>query len=392
MRMLNSAFGRLFVAAALQLPVWAALMIAAPAAAQTDEELQWFGDLTDGRAMLVYGVPESDYAPLSMMCDQGDQDLTIYLEYEPVKARVGDTVSVHMTAGGATATFPAVAEPQEMDDLLHLKGHAKLDATLQAILTAGGDLTLEIETTKITYPLKGAADAAKPLMATCTDKKAVSGEATTAQPAAVAGKDLVVKVTNKAKQALNSFSYSEAGVNSFDADTFGYEPLASGDSRTFIIPGGRAICTFDIAVQFVTQNDEDCCSMNVPAGTQNLCENSEFTVRDVTLAPAGDPWVGKWKGGGLTATIRRGTAKPDYLVIDLMTAAEGCSGAVTLYGKPTATSVLGESYDASDRTAPVCKVDIVLGKPGEMEATTAGDCVQYHGAACGFDGKLTQSR
>jgi hypothetical protein len=362
---------------ALVVGLWAlAALPIVPVAAQEDEELQWFGDLTDGRAILAYGIPESDYVPLSMMCDQGEREITIFLEYEAVTAKVGDEVSVRLKAGDADVVFPAVGEPQEMDDLLHLKGHAKLDAPFQAVLAAAGDLTIEVETARVTYPLKGAAEAAGHLIETCSEKQAAAGEG------------LAVTVTNAAKLPLQSFSYSRAGVNSFDSDTFGYEPLAPGASRTFTIPDGHSICTFDVAVLFV-EDEEECCSDPLPVGTQNLCEDSEFTVKD--LPAASDPWVGTWNGDGLSATIRRGTAKPEFVVIDLVTGAEGCSGAVTLYGKPDGKSVAGASYDPADKEAPLCKVDISIGDSGEMEAATAGPCSYYHGAACGFDGKLVRS-
>jgi hypothetical protein len=78
---------------------------------------------------------------------------------------------------------------------------------------------------------------------------------------------------------LHSFAYSEAGVNSFDSDAFGYEPLEPGASRTFTIHGGRNICTFDIAVNFV-DDKEECCSMEKPVGSQDLCENNAFVVHD----------------------------------------------------------------------------------------------------------------
>ncbi|HRP79590.1 MAG TPA: hypothetical protein PL183_10935 [Aquamicrobium sp.] len=114
------------------------------------------------------------------------------------------------------------------------------------------------------------------------------------------------------------------------------------------------------------------------------------------LPPAGtpastpvDPWVGRWDGAVVSAAIRRGTAKPDYLVIDLVTGMEGCSGAVTLYGKPSGTTVIGESYDPADPTAPACRV--ALSREGNaLGAEEMGPCTYYHGAACGFDGGMTR--
>lgn len=111
-------------------------------------------------------------------------------------------------------------------------------------------------------------------------------------------------------------------------------------------------------------------------------------------ASPADPWVGKWKGSGegsLSATIRRGAAKPDYLVIDLVVGADGCSGAVTLYGKPKGAAVLGESYDPNDPSAPVCRVELSLDE-GVLKTEAVGPCIYYHGGACGFDGNMTRSR
>lgn len=108
-------------------------------------------------------------------------------------------------------------------------------------------------------------------------------------------------------------------------------------------------------------------------------------------APA-DPWVGEWTGSGegrLSAAIRRGTAKPDYLVIELATGTPGCSGAVTLYGRPEGAAVAAESYDPGEPDAPVCRVDLSLGKD-VLKVEEVGPCSYHHGAACGFDGSLTR--
>jgi hypothetical protein len=84
--------------------------------------------------------------------------------------------------------------------------------------------------------------------------------------------------------------------------------------------------------------------------------------------------VGRWDGAVVSAAIRRGTAKPDYLVIDLVTGMEGYSGAVTLYGKPSGTTVMiGESYDPADPTASACRVALSRGG-NALEAEEIGPC------------------
>jgi hypothetical protein len=121
---------------------------------------------------------------------------------------------------------------------------------------------------------------------------------------------------------------------------------------------------------------------------------SETPSATAGSAPA-DRWVGEWAGSGegtVTATIRRGTAKPDYLVIELTTGVPGCSGAVTLYGKPNGSSVLGESYNPNDPSAPVCRVELSLDGKDVLKTEVAGPCTSYHGASCGFDGSMTRSK
>jgi uncharacterized protein YecT (DUF1311 family) len=112
---------------------------------------------------------------------------------------------------------------------------------------------------------------------------------------------------------------------------------------------------------------------------------------DSSPDPSSDLWVGKWTGGTLSATIRRGAARPDDLVIDLHTAGKGCSGAVTLFGKPKDNTVLGESYNPNEPAAPVCRVELTLDK-GVLKAEVAGPCDYYHGGSCDFDGRMTRSR
>jgi uncharacterized protein YecT (DUF1311 family) len=130
------------------------------------------------------------------------------------------------------------------------------------------------------------------------------------------------------------------------------------------------------------------------AGTATSMPTHEMPPAKTEAAPA-DPWVGEWAGSGegtVTATIRRGTAKPDYLVIELVTGVPGCSGAVTLYGKPKGSSVRGESYDPNDPAAPVCRADLSLDDKGVLKTEVAGPCSYYHGASCGFDGTMTRNK
>lgn len=168
---------------------------------------------------------------------------------------------------------------------------------------------------------------------------------------------------------------------------------ADGDILVYSASGS---CTRDAADAADQDTDDDskrvCLAYLASAGSPPG-QATRISPADAASAdPSSDLWVGTWGGdGGLSATIRRGTAKPDYLVIDLYAGAKGCSGAVTLYGKPKGSTVLGESYDPKNPSAPVCRVELTLDN-GVLTTQVAGPCTYYHGGSCGFDGTMTQDK
>ena len=237
-----------------------------PVAAQDEEQPRWFGNTYDRTTVLVYGVPDSDYVMLHFSCTTGNPAVNIHLQDEESLAEEGTLLSVILSAGGENIAFSEKAIPNEDSGGKDVEGHLPLDQTLRRILTATGTLEIVVDGHTQTYDMDGAAEPAAAMLAACDTPKPAN--------------DLDVTVTNKASRALHSLGYAEAGVASFDSDAFGYEPLEPGASRTFAIPEGRNICTFDIAVTFVEEDDEECCGEDVPAGTQDLCEKSEFVVHD----------------------------------------------------------------------------------------------------------------
>jgi len=165
-------------------------------------------------------------------------------------------------------------------------------------------------------------------------------------------------------------------------------PLAiSADGRLFAYAANSS-CTRDAADAPDPQADED--------SAKRLCL-ARLPPAEAIVDPWSGAWVGRgaWAGSGagkLAATIRRGNAKPQFLVIDMVTATEGCSGAVTLYGKPEGRRLTAKSYDAQNPRAPVCTIAFERGADGGLRGETAGDCGFYHGAACGFDGQLAREK
>lgn len=236
-----------------------------PAVAQNEEEPRWFGGVYDNTTILAYGVPDNDYVLLSFSCDTGKPLVNVYIQDEASSVVEGTLLPVQLSAGEGRIAFFEKAIANENSGGMDVVGHLPLDDTLRHMLIATGTLEVAVNGHMQRYPMDGAAEPVAAMIAACD----------TLRPAS----DLDVRVTNKARKPLQSVAYSEAGVSFFDSDAFGYEPLEPGASRAFTIPGGHEICTFDLSVTFVDE-DEECCGDGEPAGTRNLCENSKLVVHD----------------------------------------------------------------------------------------------------------------
>lgn len=97
--------------------------------------------------------------------------------------------------------------------------------------------------------------------------------------AGVDAADLKVTVTNKSRRRIEQIALREPDDIELDSDAFGYDGLAPGRQRTFTIPGGTAVCTWEVSVLFA-EKEEDCCSDPLPIGQQNLCNDPRIVVRD----------------------------------------------------------------------------------------------------------------
>lgn len=239
--------------------------IASSAATQDNDQPRWFGSSFDSKTVLAYGIPDSDYVVLLFSCRPGSPIVKVDVQDEESGAKKGNLLFVRMAVGGVSIEFSDKAVPNQDSGGVELHADLSLNKALRRILTSEETLEVTVAGHTQRYVMTGAAAPAARMIATCDAPKPAD--------------DLDVTVINNAKLPLQRFAYSQAGANSFDNGEFGNKALEPGASRTFTIPDGRKICTFDISV-LLAKNDEECCSMGTPAGIQNLCENSEFVIHD----------------------------------------------------------------------------------------------------------------
>lgn len=237
-----------------------------PAAARDQDKPRWFGSAYDSKTVLAYGIPDSDFVVLLFSCRPGAPTVKVEVQDEDSGAKEGQLVRVRLATAGAQVEFSDKAVANQESGGIELQAELPPNEELRRILTSDEPLEVTVKGHTQRYAKdKGSEAAAAKMFAACDAPKPAN--------------DLDVTVINKARLPLQSFTYSPAGVNSFESGEFGNRSLKPGASRTFIIPDGRKICTFDIAV-IVAKDDAECCEEPKPAGKQNFCKTSTFVVHD----------------------------------------------------------------------------------------------------------------
>jgi hypothetical protein len=140
-----------------------------PAVATTD--YKWIGQITEDGAALSYAIPESDAIKLDFHCDRKTKNIVVNYEHEPKDARDGIrlTINLSLKGGGATAgvNIPATGKRLELDDKFLLQGETRMSPQLRRLLAEGRNLLISVDGRSEEIPLKGVAQAARQLLASC---------------------------------------------------------------------------------------------------------------------------------------------------------------------------------------------------------------------------------
>lgn len=235
-----------------------AMLLGFGSAAQS-EDVQWFANEFDNTTILAFGMPDTDFTPIVFQCDRGDEMVRFYVSHDAPEAVDGQHMTVTLSSSGGSITVDAAGQFQEIDDLFHLEGEAKLDRSLVRILSEGSTLTIGIEDQVQEIPLAGAATQIDTLIAACG--------------APLKPDDLEMRITNATDATVVSVLFSQRGANDFDGDTYGNEVLAPGQTTYIVIPEGRRLCDFDLMAEFDEEAERD-----PMMATLNLCESNEFLV------------------------------------------------------------------------------------------------------------------
>ncbi|WP_026792732.1 hypothetical protein [Pleomorphomonas oryzae] len=140
--------------------------------ARADDRI-WLGLDYESGASLVYGVPESDDAPIAFVCELPARELIMDLSLgEAFQPRSGK-VNVKITAPPTTDSLALGGEVQvseEIGDVI-LEARGRLTPQLSNMLAKGKELIIAIGEEKRTFPLTGASEAMRPLSSACGEPK-----------------------------------------------------------------------------------------------------------------------------------------------------------------------------------------------------------------------------
>lgn len=153
--------------AAVAVLVFAGLAVVS-AVARADDRI-WLGLDYETGASLVYGVPESDDAPIAFVCELPGRDLILDMSLGEAFRPQSGKVDVKITAPPTKDSLALTGEVQvseEVGDTI-LEVHGQLTPALSNMLAKGKELIITVGREKRTFPLAGAKDGMRPLASAC---------------------------------------------------------------------------------------------------------------------------------------------------------------------------------------------------------------------------------
>ena len=158
------------LAQGLVLVAASALMgVAVPGAIHAEDARQWIGDSQEGIASLLYGIPQSDDAPVAFRCELPARDFFVTLSLPPDFEPKAGSVRLAITAPPTGEDVQGDAEIQFLQemDVTFLEAKLAFDVAIARMLKQGSELRFTIGEKAFVYPLAGAAEAMGQIEAAC---------------------------------------------------------------------------------------------------------------------------------------------------------------------------------------------------------------------------------
>lgn len=141
--------------------------LAAASPALTQPHPGWHTLDDDEGITLYYGVPATDYAPLSFFCAGSGTPLEFVYVPDPRPRPSPQPEEVRLQAGDIIVTILVTGTRLELDDTYLLRGETPLDDRLADLLTSSGVMQVFLRRNREEFPLDGARSAAQRFIEAC---------------------------------------------------------------------------------------------------------------------------------------------------------------------------------------------------------------------------------
>jgi len=146
--------------------VWAAMLSLLVFEARAGD-LQWTGGGDELNAELRLSDPGKTTTPISFVCTPHVKVVYVTYEFRPANATEAMEFDFLLSAGGIDIKVGAIGYEVLMDKSFILEGQILFDQTFVDFIKSDGLLTITAEDKRQTFSLKGAREAAGPLLETC---------------------------------------------------------------------------------------------------------------------------------------------------------------------------------------------------------------------------------
>jgi hypothetical protein len=133
------------------------LMVLFGSAAGAQEARTWMFNFESDMAVLQYGLPDSDDAPLVIECEPAKKTMQITQSVGTGDLVPGRPVRIKFASAAASVEYPGQAVASETDGTINVEVMAAMDHKLIAVLKGGPTLTVDVAGSAQTIPLKDAA-------------------------------------------------------------------------------------------------------------------------------------------------------------------------------------------------------------------------------------------
>lgn len=144
-------------------------ILGAASVVSAEDARKWIGDSQEGIASLIYGVPQSDDAPVGFRCELPAHDFFITLALDPDFEPKAGTLKMTVTAPPSAEQLAVDADILFVEDMgvTFLEAKAAFDVPIARMLKQGSELRFTVGEKTFVYPLAGAAEAMGPIEAAC---------------------------------------------------------------------------------------------------------------------------------------------------------------------------------------------------------------------------------